>query len=836
MRKMLLVAVLYWTAAANAVENVVWTNINNVSTSTGDLRKSNGCEGCYDAGAVSQQQAVSGSSGYVEFTFNNARMDLNTTTIVGIGSPSSPGIPKSGNVRYAFKFIKNPGTNQIRIQTIVNGEAKYDRYPAPSGLRYRISWTPNGVSFRIMSETTPYYTVTEAVSFPLVMNAAFPTWYTNIKDYQIERESVTQQPPPTYVPPTPSSGPVTAIFSSRTNVETSAGDFRKQTGNEGEYNSGAISDQQISKGNTGYIDFQINLVASSAPTIVGLGNPQYYNVADVTSPRYALRFGFAAGTAQAYIGANLVATKMFASGDRFRITITPNSVSFQKMSEGAPFYSANDSITWNNAAEMLFPSWYSNVKGMVIAGAVVAPPPPPAGGNWSSNSLAKNVVVNFDGSGNITPRGGAAGYTNNPPAYNNVYTDRAFGTPILRASNYNCIHSYSYWRAFNANNKLVLISCNNQPAKAYGFNPDTFQMTGNNYDLPSADGLITAYDWASNPNTPNRLFYTKNNAIYYIDLGTGPNGANVGPSLVADFNNGTQFDRVLGRYVSGILSGQVLCQFSKSVDDDTFAFHRVAGSLDNCANPGTNGRGYVVYKRSTNTIYVNTCHTYYNGYCDVNEVHISKGGNYLSLSTDFHVNGVILGIMKVDDVNSMQLLYANNVQKPEGHYDLGYNNIVGVDGSYDNGMHVRSLANPATPSSFKYIGSIGGWSFAIHVSLNFDYALDGNGNEKWALVSSYSMSDCGYQSLFDRNCGGSDSASDGVNDAYQITLPYQNEIWLLATDGSSVRRIAHHMSIPSSDGYWAMPRANISRDGRFVVYTSSWGGANSVYIAKIPPP
>lgn len=54
----------------------------------------------------------------------------------------------------------------------------------------------------------------------------------------------------------------------------------------------------------------------------------------------------------------------------------------------------------------------------------------------------------------------------------------------------------------------------------------------------------------------------------------------------------------------------------------------------------------------------------------------------------------------------------------------------------------------------------------------------------------------------------------------------------------SVRRLCHHQSdyIGSGNNYWASPRASISRDGRFVIFSSNWGNLDrtDVFIMKIP--
>ena len=65
--------------------------------------------------------------------------------------------------------------------------------------------------------------------------------------------------------------------------------------------------------------------------------------------------------------------------------------------------------------------------------------------------------------------------------------------------------------------------------------------------------------------------------------------------------------------------------------------------------------------------------------------------------------------------------------------------------------------------------------------------------------------------------------------------PFFGEILLVATDGSQrVNRLARHRS--SYRSYFDSPRANISRDGRFVVFNSNWGSRTrrDIFILKVP--
>ncbi|MFN2516129.1 MAG: hypothetical protein ABR556_07925, partial [Pyrinomonadaceae bacterium] len=97
------------------------------------------------------------------------------------------------------------------------------------------------------------------------------------------------------------------------------------------------------------------------------------------------------------------------------------------------------------------------------------------------------------------------------------------------------------------------------------------------------------------------------------------------------------------------------------------------------------------------------------------------------------------------------------------------------------------------------------WSQHVHVSLQAE-------NEAWALVEFYSGVEVGA-GLFHR------------------------ELILVRTDGSQqFRRLLHHRSVYRD--YWDSPRANVSRDGRFVAFSSNWGGRKrqDLFIARLDPP
>jgi hypothetical protein len=69
-------------------------------------------------------------------------------------------------------------------------------------------------------------------------------------------------------------------------------------------------------------------------------------------------------------------------------------------------------------------------------------------------------------------------------------------------------------------------------------------------------------------------------------------------------------------------------------------------------------------------------------------------------------------------------------------------------------------------------------------------------------------------------CGSTYSPSGGN----EVTQPYDGEIFCIETDGigSTVWRFAHNRAIWENEYYWTEPVGNLSLDGRFYIFTSSW--------------
>lgn len=227
-----------------------------------------------------------------------------------------------------------------------------------------------------------------------------------------------------------------------------------------------------------------------------------------------------------------------------------------------------------------------------------------------------------------------------------------------------------------------------------------------------------------------------------------------------------------------------LGQMSKSLDDNVFAFTRKDKDYKRL--------GYIVWRKDQNRIVRKADFDKYD------EVQIDKSGRYLVVKAEFSKTADV-------QVLDLQTGSAETLSDPgpdfsPGHSDNGRQIVVGHD-NWNNQYTVRKLA---TPHQFQTVIGFGSdWSQANHLSMLAD-------NEAWCVITNF-------------------TAGNGP------LGPFRNEIFQVSTDGSQrVRRLAHHHSIYRD--YWDTPRADISRDGRFIAFTSNWGSIKrrDVFIIKVP--
>ena len=387
------------------------------------------------------------------------------------------------------------------------------------------------------------------------------------------------------------------------------------------------------------------------------------------------------------------------------------------------------------------------------------------------------------------------------PAAGGKYVDPVFGTTIMRVTDERDGRApglgtyYPHWPTFNADDTMLLIRKGSSgDAIVKRFDPERFELVGGTEVLPlSIPGSSAAPMWESavwSHDDPN-VIYTFSN--YY----TG------GMKLYAYRVREHRFV-LLKDFAALGTPRDWLYQMSVSADDDVFAFSQRRVGTDEPVY-------YIAWRRSDDRV---LAHNETGG--KVDEVRIDKGGRYLAVgaNTPPTPNGLRGQYLDLSN-GSSQATHWNETERPSGHGDLGTGFVAGFDGWAD-GVGVRSLADPRRPRTvFRFTDEAGrpDWTEEIHGSLLAD-------NEGWLTV--------------------------GTFDQLASTLPdyhvFEDEIFQVALDGSGrVRRICHTRSrvtnADESSGYFAAPKPTVSRDGRFIAYTSNWeaSGRTDLFVVKVEP-
>ena len=391
------------------------------------------------------------------------------------------------------------------------------------------------------------------------------------------------------------------------------------------------------------------------------------------------------------------------------------------------------------------------------------------------------------------------------------FNDPTFGTEIMRATDATdcptpgCSTFYSQWPTFNSDNTRILIRKGNTgDVIIKAFDPITFTLGPTLRTSSTLPGGVSL-DWqgATWSRVDPDLIYV--HVAYY-----NPAYPATGMKLYT-YRPSTNVFTLLKDFAPELAAGQPDYLFEMHIaqdgKDDVFTF------MQNRVGNPDNPLYFIVWRRSTDTVLL---HKSNEASFDANAALPDKSGRWIF----FPLNKTQPDLSRhrtLDlQTNTWQTTYWKSPDDAPSHGDVGTGDLVG-HGNFTGAFNCRSLNDVHRYRmlfDFKDANGVLDWTNDLHTTL---YADD----ESWVTIGLYD--DPGIRGL-------------------PKTGAFENEVMQIAMDGSQrIRRLFHHRShidnLSETSGYWAIPKPTISRDGRFIAFTSNWGksGRYDLFIARIDP-
>ena len=393
------------------------------------------------------------------------------------------------------------------------------------------------------------------------------------------------------------------------------------------------------------------------------------------------------------------------------------------------------------------------------------------------------------------------------PRAGGKYVDAVFGTEVMRATDerdcpvLGCGTWYSHWPTFNADNTLILIRSGvNGDAIIKRFDPVRFELGETvRAHAPMLPGGVTL-EWQGatwSATDPDLIYLHVNNY--------GKDYPATGMKLYS-YRVSTNALKIVKDFAPELSPGQpdFLYEMHMDAHDDVFTFmHKRVGK-------GSEPIAFIIWSQKRNKVLAHVPNDF-----NVNACYPDKSGRWVA----FMLNAATPGQPRVKVLNLQTgawdaLLWVKE-DDPPMHGDFGTGFFIGRS-PWTAGVSRRSFADIHRKTyiyDMKDERGVTDWSNDQHTTLYAD-------NEDWALL------------------GTLDDPSESMGE----TGAYEDELMQVSTDGSGrIRRLLHtrtrYDNLTETSGYWAAPKPTISKDGRFVAYTSNWEGSGryDLFIAKIDP-
>ena len=160
------------SSAGRVETGVIWTGLVNVTANGNSLQKTGGCDGCPDAGAISQEKISSGG-GYMQFTASE------TSTLRGIGFSTGHAGTSPNEIKFAI-LLQPGGIAEIRE----SGRYRTDT-PFVPGDVFKIA-VKSGV-VRYYKKGRLIYRSSVPAEYPLLVGAALLSLYSTINNVVLDK-------------------------------------------------------------------------------------------------------------------------------------------------------------------------------------------------------------------------------------------------------------------------------------------------------------------------------------------------------------------------------------------------------------------------------------------------------------------------------------------------------------------------------------------------------------------------------------------------------------------------------------------------------------------------
>jgi hypothetical protein len=316
-----------------ATQNVVWTSAVKVAVTGNTITKNAGCNGCWDAGAISQQLIVTGD-GSVQFAVSAG---MGGTVGLSNGNTGTSG----NEVKFGLRFYPgSPGIVEVREL----GAYKWDFYHV-AGAVYRVAVEAGKVKY--YQNGTLKYTSATAPSYPLLLDTALDNVGNAVQNATITTGSTTSGGTTT---PATTTGPQNVVWTSAVKVTVSGNSFTKNNGCNGCWDAGAVSQQTIASGN-GSVEFK-----TSANAYLAVGLSTGNSGTSVNEIKFALRF--TPGSVSVQESGVYKAEWLSVAGAVYKVAVESGKVK----------YYANGILKYTSTLAPTYPLLVDTTVGTVAAG------------------------------------------------------------------------------------------------------------------------------------------------------------------------------------------------------------------------------------------------------------------------------------------------------------------------------------------------------------------------------------------------------------------------------------------------------------------------------------